>query len=573
MTTKRKTRSATTSAADPVTEYAREVAAGTRIAGPHVRAQCRRHLTDLELGAARGLVWDLAAAQKAIGFYENVLKLNGGDFEGQPFKLLPWQKYVVGSLFGWKTDDGYRRFRVAYVETAKGSGKSPLAAGVGMKGLVADAEPRAEIYAAATKKDQAMILFRDAVAMHDQSPELLKRLTKSGTGEKAWNLAYLQTGSFFRPISSDDGQSGPRPHVALIDEFHEHKTATVLEMMRAGTKSRRQALIFIITNSGASRKSPCWNYHEYAGKVAAGELQDDAFFSYVCALDDGDDPFESEECWPKANPSLQDANLPGYKYIREQVTTARGMPSKEAIVRRLNFCQWTDAESPWISHEVWKGAKREYDVESLRGRRAVAALDLSSTTDLTGLVFLVQPVEPGEPWKLVPYAWLPDADLERRAQQDLVPYVEWVAEGLLNTTPGRAISKRVILQRLSGLCDFFEIIACAYDRWRIEDLLQMAADEGISVPPMEPFGQGYKDMSPALETFETMLLNGEIVHNGHKVLTMCAGNAVTDQDGAGNRKLDKEKATGRIDLIVAAVMAAGLITRAAEPTKSFWDRD
>jgi phage terminase large subunit-like protein len=572
MTTKRKIRSADISA-DPVTEYAREAVAGMRIAGPHVRAQCARHLADLEHGAARGLVWDLAAALKAIGFYENVLKLNGGDFEGLPFKLLPWQKFVVGSIFGWKTDDGYRRFRVAYVETAKGSGKSPLAAGVGMKGLVADGEPRAEIYAAATKKDQAMILFRDAVAMHDQSPELLKRLTKSGTGEKAWNLAYLQTGSFFRPISSDDGQSGPRPHVALVDEFHEHKTATVLEMMRAGTKSRRQALIFIITNSGASRKTPCWNYHEYAARVAAGELLDDSFFPYVCALDDGDDPFESEECWPKANPSLQDANLPGYKYIREQVTQARGMPSKESIVRRLNFCQWTDAESPWISHEIWKGAQLEYDVEQLRGRRAVAALDLSSTTDLTGLVFLVEPVAPAEPWKLVPFAWLPDADLERRAQQDLVPYVEWVAEGLLHTTPGRAISKRIILQKLSAMCDFFEIVACGYDRWRIEDLQQLAADDGISLPPMEAFGQGYKDMSPAIETFETMLLNGEIAHNGHKVLTMCAGNAVTDQDGAGNRKLDKEKATGRIDLIVAAVMAAGLVTRAAQPTKSFWDTD
>jgi phage terminase large subunit-like protein len=572
MATRKRTPSAATSA-DPVTTYAREVVAGTRIAGPHVRAQCARHLADLEHGAARGLVWDLAAALKAIGFYQDVLKLNGGDFEGLPFLLLPWQKFVVGSIFGWKTDDGYRRFRVAYVETAKGSGKSPLAAGVGMTGLVADGEARAEVYAAATKKDQAMILFRDAVAMHDQSPELLKRLTKSGTGEKAWNLAYLQTGSFFRPISSDDGQSGPRPHVALIDEFHEHKTPTVLEMMRAGTKSRRQALIFIITNSGASRKRPCWNYHEYAGKVAAGELQDDSFFPYVCALDDDDDPFESEECWPKANPSLQDANLPGYKYIREQVREARGMPSKESIVRRLNFCQWTDAESPWISHEIWKGAQLEYDVEELRGRRAVAGLDLASTTDLTGLVLLVEPVEPGEPWKLVPFAWLPDADLARRAQQDLVPYVEWMAEGLLSTTPGRAISKRVILQKLSALCDFFEIVACAYDRWRIEDLLQMAADDGISLPPMEPFGQGYKDMSPALETFETMLLNGEIAHNGHKVLTMCAGNAVTDQDGAGNRKLDKEKATGRIDLIVAGVMAASLVTRAAEPTKSFWDTD
>ena len=563
MTRKRTTRSAATSA-DPVSEYAREVVAGTRIAGPHVRHQCARHLADVNEGAKRGLVWDVAAALKAIGFYRDVLKLNGVDFEGNPFELLPWQQFVVGSIFGWKRDDGYRRFRVVYVETAKGSGKSPLAAGVGMKGLVADGEPRAEIYAAATKKDQAMILFRDAVAMYDQSPELEKRLTKSGTGEKAWNLAYLATGSFFRPISSDDGQSGPRPHIALVDEFHEHKTATVLEMMRAGTKSRRQALIFIITNAGASRKSPCWNYHEYGAKVASGEALDDSFFPYICALDEEDDPFESEDCWPKANPSLQDANLPGYKYIREQVTEAKGMPSKEAIVRRLNFCQWTDAESPWISHEIWKEAQLDYNVESLRGRRAVAGLDLSSTTDLTGLVFLVEPVKPGEPWKLVPYAWLPDDNLARRAQQDMVPYVDWKAEGLLETTPGRAISKRIILQKLSAMCDFFEITACAYDRWRIEDLQQMASDDGISLPPMEAFGQGYKDMSPAIEQFETMLLNGEIAHNGHKVLTMCAGNAVTVQDGTGSRKLDKEKATGRIDVILAAVMAAALVIR-AEP--------
>jgi phage terminase large subunit-like protein len=565
MATRKKTRSPDTSA-DPVTEYAQSVVDGVRIAGPHVRAQCARHLADIAGCAARGLVWDVVEALKAIGFYRDILKLNGGDFEGRPFELLPWQKFVVGSIFGWKGADGYRRFRVVYVETAKGSGKSPLAAGVGMKGLVADGEPRAEIYSAATKKDQAMILFRDAVAMYDQSPELEKRLTKSGTGEKAWNLAYLQTGSFFRPISSDDGQSGPRPHVALVDEYHEHKTATVLEMLRAGTKSRRQALIFVITNAGASRKSPCWNLHEYAAKVACGELVDDAFFPYICALDEGDDPFESEECWPKANPSLQDADLPGYKYIREQVTEAKGMPSKEALVRRLNFCQWTDAESPWISYEIWKGAQLDYDVESLRGRRAVAGLDLSSTTDLTGLVFLVEPVEVGEPWKLVPYAWLPDADLARRAQQDMVPYVDWKAEGLLSTTPGRAISKRIILQKLSAMCDFFEITACGYDRWRIEDLQQLASDDGISLPPMEAFGQGYKDMSPCIEQFETMLLNGELAHNGHKVMTMCVGNAITVQDGTGSRKLDKEKATGRIDLTLAAIMAAGLVNRAEQKT-------
>lgn len=556
---------------DAATQYAQEVVSGKRIAGPHVRGQCARHLRDLEDGHKRGLVWNVAESEKAQGFYADVLKLNGGDFEGKPFELLPWQKFVVGSLFGWQGVDGYRRFRVAYVETAKGSGKSPLAAGIGMKGLVADNEPRAEVYSAATKKDQAMILFRDAVAMVDQSPELSKRLTKSGTGERCWNLAYMAKGAFFRPISSDDGQSGPRPHIGLIDELHEHKTNTVVEMMRAGTKSRRQALIFMITNAGHNRMGPCWGYHEYGAKVAAGEVEDDAFFPFVCGLDELDDPFSDESCWPKANPSLQDADLPGMKYIREQVVEAKGMPSKEAIVRRLNFCQWTDAESPWISGEVWRGAQRDFDWHDLRGRRAVAGLDLSSTTDLTGMVFFVEPVEAGEPWLLVPFAWLPDVELQRKADTDRVPYIQWKAEGYLDTTPGRAISKRVILQKLSAMCDFFEIVAVGYDRWRIEDLMALAADDGISLPEMKPVGQGYKDFSPALETFERMLLNGEIAHAGHKVLDWCMSNAVIEQDGAENRKLSKEKATGRIDLAVAAVMAAGLVNTTGAGEKSFWE--
>lgn len=560
MTTSRK-ESKRTSTDDPVTAYALSVVEGATIAGPHVRAQCQRHLNDLKDGPKRGLRWDLEAAKSAIGFFRDVLRLNGGQYEGKPFELLPWQIFCVGSCYGWMTADGYRRFRVLYIETAKGSGKSPLAAGIGMKGLVADGEPRAEIYSAASKKDQAQILFRDAVAMVDQSPELSKRLTKSGTGERCWNLAYLAKGAFFRPISSEDSQSGPRPHVALVDEIHEHKNNNVVEMMRAGTKWRRQALIVMITNSGSSKRGPCWAYHEYGAKVAAGEEQDDSFFPFICGLDETDDPFADESCWPKANPSLQHADLPGYKYIREQVTEAKGMPSKEAIVRRLNFCQWTDAESPWISKIIWDEARRDYDFEDLRGRRAFAALDLSSTTDLTGLVFLVEPVEKDEPWKLVPFAWLPDADLARKSQDDLRTdaYVQWKARGFLNTTPGRAISKRIVMQKLSAMCDFFEVIACAYDRWRIEDLLAMAADDGITLPPMKPFGQGYQSMSPAIEQFERLLLNGEVVHNGHPVLTMCFGNAVTTSDGAGNRKLDKERATGRIDLALCAVMAAGIM--------------
>lgn len=552
------------SSTDSVTAYAKAVVSGKKIAGPHVRDACKRHLDDLKTGAERGLVFDRVAAGRAIEFFSVVLRLNGGEFEGAPFVLLDWQMFVVGSLFGWKGSDGWRRFRVAYIETAKGSGKSPLAAGIGMYGLVADGEPRAEIYAAATKKDQAMVLFRDAVAMWQQSPALAARLKSSGTGENVWNLAYLEKGSFFRPISADDGQSGPRPHISLIDEVHEHRNNTVIEMQRAGTKSRRQALIMMITNSGANKTGPGWQYHDYASKVCSGLLKDDAFFGYVCAADEGDDPFQSEKCWAKVNPSLQGANLPGLKYLREQVTEARGMPGKEALVRRLNFCQWTDAINPWISADVWLGAQLEYDWQTLRGRRAWAGFDLGSTTDLTGLVLYVEPEAAGEPWRLVPFAWLPEEGLARKEDVDRVPYLAWRAAGYLETTPGRAVSRLHLVRRLAELAEKFDLQAVAVDRWRMEDVKAMADDAGITLPNMVPFGQGYKDMSPAIEAFETALLNGTVVHPGNPVFTWCASNAVTVSDDAENRKLSKEKATGRIDLMVAAVMAVGCSTGETE---------
>ena len=549
---------------DRVTDYAQRVLTGEIIAGPDVRNACARHLRDLREGPARGLTWSVEHAAEAIAFYPDVLCLNGGDFEGKPFELQPWQAFVVGSLWGWRRGD-VRRFRVAYIETGKGSGKSPLAAGVGMLGLVADGEARAEIYAAATKKDQAMVLFRDAVAMYQQSPELYKRLRPSGTGENVWNLGYPATGSWFRPISADDGQSGPRPHVALIDEVHEHKTAQVVELMRAGTKSRRQALIVMITNSGAGQNTPCGIYHDYGSEVAAGKRQDDSFFGFICGLDEGDDPLRDESCWPKANPSLQLAKLPGLQYLREQVTEAQGMPAKEAIVRRLNFCQWTAAINPWLSAHVWDPCQAEYTVADLRGRRAYAGLDLSSTTDLTALVLLVEPAAAGEPWSILPWCWLPEEGLAERVQRDRVDYVTWKKQGHLETTPGRAISRRAVLQRVAQICAEFEVLGISADRWRLEDFRQQAADEGITLPELIPFGQGFKDMSPAIDAFETALLNRTVQHNGHPVLTACASNAVTTSDPAGNRKLDKIKATGRIDLVVAAVMAYASVAQQPEP--------
>lgn len=541
---------------DQVTRYARAVAAGKIVAGPHVRDACRRHLKDLEEGPARGLFFDREAVARVLGFFRDVLVLNGGEYEGVAYEPLDWQAFILGSLFGWKGPDGYRRFRVAYIETAKGSGKSPLAAGIGIYGMMADGEARAEVYAAATKKDQAMILFRDAVAMVDQSPQLSGRMHKSGVGANAWNLACLQNGSFFRPISADDGQSGPRPHVALLDEIHEHRNGNVVEMLRAGTKSRRQAMIVMITNSGAGKQSYCYERHDQAVKVAAGQIEDDALFSFVCGLDDGDDPMKDEACWYKANPSLRHG-LPGLKYIREQVQEARGMPSKESIVRRLNFCQWVEAEAPWIGSELWFGAQdKEFDVDLLFGRRCWGGLDLSSTQDLTALVLLFEPSEEDPFWRLVPHFWLPNDGLHDKADKDRVPYIAWRDAGNLHTTPGRAIDKRFVARQAAEIAGMYDLQSIGYDRWRIEEFKQTLDSEGISLP-LEPFGQGFKDMAPAVDEFERLLIGGQLRHGGNPVMTWCAANAVTVTDPAGNRKIAKEKATGRVDGIVAAIMAVG----------------
>ena len=537
---------------DEATRYAIDVTEGRIIAGPHVRDACRRHLNDLEKGPDWGFFFDREKAAWVVEFFQEVLCLNGGDFEGVAYDPLPWQKFIIGSLFGWVDASGNRRFRVAFVETSKGSGKSPLAAGIGMYGLVADGEPRAEIYAAATKKDQAMILFRDAVAMVDMSPELYSRLTKSGVGENVWNLAYREAGSFFRPISSEDGQSGPRPHIVLLDEIHEHRNANVVEMMRAGTKGRRQALIFMITNSGHDRTSVCWNYHDYSIKVASGAINDDSFFSYVCALDEGEDPFNDSECWIKTNPSL--GVTIQRRYLEEQVIQAKGMPSKESVVRRLNFSQWVGSDAPWISSDVWFGCQDSYIMDDLHGRRCWGGLDLSSTQDLTALVLAFEPTQNDPHWRLLAYFWLPGVGLLQKGERDSVDYLNWVKEGWLETTPGEAIDKSFIVARLGELSGLFDIVEIAYDRWRIKDLRVMAENEGLAVL-FADFGQGFKDMSPAVDALETALINRNIKHNGNPALTWCAANTVMVEDAAGNRKPAKNKSTGRIDGIVAAIMA------------------
>lgn len=582
--TKTTKRASSSNSPDQATLYAQAVVDGDVIAGPLVRLASERHLRDLKDGPKRGLVWRTDLADRVYRYFEHVLCLNGGDFEGKPFLLEPWQKFIAGSIFGWLRANGCRRFRTAYLEIGKGNGKSPLAAGVGLYCLTSDDEDRAEVYAAASKKDQAMILFRDAVAMRDLSPHLKARLIKYG-GLNPWNLFFQGKNSFFRAISNDDSQSGPRPHCALLDELHEHPDANCVNMMRKGVKGRRQPLMFEITNSGVDRNSICYQHHEYSERILKGVIDNDAWFAFVCGLDEGDD-WKDESVWPKANPNLGVSI--GLEYLRDQVREAAGMPALQSLVRRLNFCEWVDAAAPWIDGDKWRACENaDIDLGAYLGSRCWAALDLSASDALTALT-LVFPRPDGSGLDAFTFFWAPAEGIREREERDRVPYTVWRDQGFLEVTPGATVDYAWVARRIADLRESYGIEALAFDRWRIKSLTKEFDDieleytilnmdakpedlENATGLLMLNHGQGFQDMTPAVEAVTSAVLNKTLRVKRNPVMTMCSANAVITTDPAGSKKFDKRASVGRIDGVIT--LAMGLRCAGASPRagKSFWE--
>lgn len=589
----------TSSSTDRATAYAQSVVAGEIVAGPHVRNACRRHLADLERDDIR---FDVEAAARAIRFFEEKLKLSEGQFDNKPFLLHQSQAFIVGSLFGWKATDGTRRFRRAYVEIGKGSGKSPLAGGIGLYGLMADGEASAEIYSAGATKDQAAILFRDAVKMVDKSPDLSSRLTMSGGPGREFNIAYPAKTSFFRPVSRETRKtgSGPRPHFALVDELHEHPDGGVLEILERGFKFRRQPLLLMITNSGSDRNSVCWTEHDHAVKIAAGnrdakdddahyigEIWDgsDATFSFVCGLDPKDDPLEDPTCWVKANPLLNVTITE--KYLTGVVAQAKDIPAKLNGILRLHFCKWTDAETAWITRAALEPCLADFDVSEHHGASIWMGCDLSQNKDITALGFVVRSgeVEDG-PHRGKPTfdawieAWTPGDTIAARELRDQQPYQLWVKDKHLNAPKGQSISYRQVAQAIAEADHEFDIQCLAYDRYAFKRGLEPECDSlGLNVEfvehpqggtkkgkPTEAMKQaaGQTDREPeglwmpmSVRQLEELLLEKRIRIKRNPVLISAMMSAVTDNDRWGNHWLAKERAVNKIDAAVALAMAVG----------------
>lgn len=602
--TARKSQQTISSTTDRTTAYARSVVSGEVVAGPHVRNACQRHLDDLERD---DLNFDVDAAARALRFFEEKLKLSEGQFENRPFTSQPPQDFIIGSLFGWKKLDGTRRFRRAYIEQGKGNGKSPLAGGIGLYGLMADGEAGAEVYSAGATKEQAGILFRDAVKMVDKSPDLDKRLKRSGGPGKEYNLAYLAKGSFFRPVSRETKKtgSGPRPHFALVDELHEHADAGIIEILERGFKFRRQPLLLMITNSGSNRNSVCWHEHEHAVRVAAGnrdakdddahylgERIDDSTFSFVCSLDPDDDPLEDPSCWVKANP-LMGVTITE-DYLAGVVKQAKDIPSKLNNILRLHFCVWTDAETAWMTRAVLEPCLADFDPSEHLGKPIWLSCDLSQNKDITALAAIVktgeveiEAIRDGKTQTVLKptydawvEAWTPGDTIASREIRDQQPYSLWAREGHLHAPKGPSIRFDHVAQAVAEYGTGFEVKCLAYDRYAFRRGFEPECEKlGLAIEFVEHPQGGTKKGKPnqamidaakmsgrepeglwmpgSVRMLEDALSERRIRIRRNPVVISAMMSAVTDEDRWGNYWLAKERATNKIDCAVALAMVVG----------------
>lgn len=569
------------------TQYAVDVAGGKIIAGKYVRLACERHLSDLDGGHERGLWFDVAAASRAVGFF-GFLKHSKGEWAGRPLTLRPWQAFIIGCLFGWMREYGQcasceawavldplgrqitcgnpdcvalpsapaktawvRRFRTAYEEIARKNGKSTLAAGVGLLLAFFDDEPGAEVYAAATKRDQAKIVWGEAARMVKASVALNKRITLLTS-----NMHVLTRAQKFEPLGADnDSTDGLNIHGAIVDELHAHKTRSMVDVLETATGARRQPLINYITTAGYDRHSVCWEKHDYGVKVLEGVFEDDSYFAFIAALDIDDDWTDPANL-AKANPNLGvSVKLDD---LMMKCDRAKQVPGQQNAFRRLHGNVWTEQAERWLDIAVYDENTDEPDPDELKGRPGYAGLDLSSTTDLTALEIYF-PDEAGEGGAWLSFYFVPAENIRRRAERDGVPYDVWRDQGFIVPTEGNVVDYDFLREKLNSLVDDgYEIQEVAYDPWNATQLVTNLMSDGFTCVPIR---QGFASLAAPTKEFEKLLLARRFRMGKNPVTRWAASNVAVEQDAAGNLKPSKKKSTERIDPMVAKIMALDRATR------------
>ena len=482
----------------------------------------------------------ITRGDRVIMFIEHFCKTPEGEHVGKPIVLAKFQKDFIKAIYDNK--HGTRR---AYLSIARKNGKTALISGILLAHLVGpEASQNSQIVSGARSRDQASLVFNLASKMVQLSPELMQIVKIIPSGKR---LIGLPMNVEYRALSADGTTAhGLSPILAILDEIGQIRGPQddFVDAITTAQGAHKEPLLMAISTQAANDNDLFSVWLDDAERS-----KDQKIVSHVYRADKDADVLD-KKAWKEANPAL--GLFRSLSDLEEQAKQASRMPSSENTFRNLCLNQRVSTFMPFISRNVWENCGGK--VLPFGNAPVYAGLDLSARTDLTALVLIGQI---NGIWHTVPYFWTPETGLYDRAKRDRQPYDVWVKQGYMQTTPGATVDYEYIAHDLSAIFAEINLQGIAYDRWRMDILKKELLNIGVELPLFE-FGQGFKDMSPAIDALESELLNSRISHGNHPVLTMCAANAMITKDAAGNRKLDKHKATGRIDGIVAMAMAFGM---------------
>lgn len=494
-----------------------------------------------------------------IRFIER-LTVPSGKGEGKPFKLRRFQRRFIADVYGPLDHVGNRRVRRAILAMARKNGKSVLIATLALVHLVGpEAITNGEIYSAANDREQAALIFKYAAQIVRADTELLSYIK---IVDSTKTMVCFGNGSIYRAVSAEAGTKfGLNPTVVIYDELAQSKQRDLYDALDTSMAAREEPLFIVISTQS---NDPQHILSQLIDDGLSG--RDPTTICHLYAVpDDAEDVFTDEKVWKLANPALGD-----FRSLSEMKTAAKRavrMPTFEAAFRNLYLNQRVDAQSPLIPRLEWMGCQGDAGIEN--GEEIYLGLDLSGKTDLTALVAATAGINE----RVRAWFWKPQDTLIDHERRDRVPYTVWKKQGHIETTPGRAIQYDWIAARLAGILTDYAVVGMAFDRYRIDDLMNAMGKIGLDcyvdgkdnpvagALRMVPWGQGYASMTQAVEALEVSVLTRKLVHDGNPVLTWMASNAVSISDAAGNRKLDRSKTRFRIDGMVALAMAIGLKSR------------
>jgi len=541
----------------PAHQWAVDVTLGKRVAGRWVQLACRRYLNDLD--EADNGPWEFRPniAQAWCDFFPAVLKVFKGPKAGQPFELMEWQMFVVWNVFGWfNRETATRRFRYAFVLISRKNGKTVFAAALAIAMAIFDDENSPDCYFLATKKDQAEEAYRSVFEFAKRSLTVRKYANvklRGGRTKNGGKIGYLG--------SNKDTLDGLDTHFGCIDEYHAHPNDSVYNVIKSSMGARPNGLHFTISTEGFNPGGPMDELKRHCRAVLEGARTDDAQFALMFEMDKGDD-WKDEKAWEKANPSI--GISPTWQYMREQFTQALSMGgSTEVEFKTKHLNLQVAASETWIQDELWmNGASdRQFDP-----RLPIwAGLDLASVSDLTALV-LVQPQDGG--YVVRGHYFMPGDTMRDMKRKGGNPYATFEKMPNMHVTDGNVTDYDEIRRVISGvmmtangvevdknaLIRQYKLHKVAFDRFNATQIgIDLVADK----VPIAPFGQGFVSLSPPTKQVEILARQGKIWHDGDPVLRWALSNVELRTDPAGNIKVDKGKSAGKIDPVVAMIMAIG----------------